>query len=109
MQHAKLKPASDISVFFQALAGFAIAALVMVGVAGTVYKLISSGGWFAQLLGTSVTGGLSAVLALMVMGLCAWLARSWITVRSRNRYPDVFVYLFAIAGAIYAVELLTGK
>ena len=56
-QTVKLKHASDTSVFFQALAGFAIAALVMIGVGGTVYKLIEPGGWFAQLFGRSLAGG----------------------------------------------------
>ncbi len=109
MQNAKLKHVSDTSEFFQALAGFAIAALVMLGVGGTVYNLIAPGGWFAQVFGRSLVGGLAVLLAIMVIGLCAWLTRSWIPVRSRNRYSEVFVYLFAAAGALYSVELLISK
>jgi hypothetical protein len=109
MQNARLKHVSDTSEFFQAAAGFAIAALVMLGVGGTVYNLIAPGGWFAQVFGRSLAGGLAVLLAFMMIGLCLWLTRSWISVRSRNRYSEVFVYLFAAAGALYSVELLIGK
>lgn len=109
MQNAKLKHVSDTSAFFQALAGFAIAALVMVGVGGTVYKFISPDGWFAQLFSRSLSGGLAALLAFMVIGLCAWVTRSWVSVTNRNRHSEVFVYLFAAAGALYSLEFLIGK
>ena len=109
MQNAKLKHVSDTSAFFQALAGFAIAALVMAGVGGTVYHLIAPGGWFAQLFGRSLAGGLAVLLAFMVIGLCGWLTRAWISPRSRNRFSEVFVYVFAAAGAWYSLELLLTK
>ena len=107
MEHVRVKPVSDTSTFFQAIAGFVVAVLVMLGVGGTVYNLIAPGGWFAQIFGRSLEGGLSAVLAFMVIGLCTWLTRSWISVRSRNRYSELFVYLFAAAGAVYAFQFLT--
>jgi len=109
MQNAKLKHVSDTSAFFQALVGFAIAALVMVGVGGTVYNLISPGGWFAQMFGRSLAGGLAALLAFMLIGLCAWLTRSWVSPRTRNRYSDVFVYFFAAAGALYSLEFMIAQ
>jgi len=109
MQNANLKHVSDTSAFFQALAGFAIAALVMVGVGGTVYNLISPGGWFAQLFGRSLAGGLAALLAFLVIGLCAWLTRGWVSHGTRNRYSEVFVYFFAAAGALYSLEFMIAK
>jgi hypothetical protein len=109
MQHAKSKPLSETAVFFQSLVGFAIAALVMVGFGGTVYKLVAPDGWFAQLLGRSVAGGLAALLAFMVIGLCVWLTRGWVSISGRNRYSALFVYVFAGAGALYAAQMLIGK
>ena len=104
-QTVKLKHASDTSVFFQALAGFAIAALVMIGVGGTVYKLIEPGGWFAQLFGRSLAGGMAVLLALAMVGMCIWLTRAWVSVTSRNRYSALFVYAFAGMGLLYAVQM----
>jgi hypothetical protein len=108
MNHpVRLKHASDTSVFFQGLAGFAIAVLVMLGIGGTVYKLVAPGGWLAQLFGRSLAGGFGAILAFLVIGLCFWITRGWISVGGRNRYSEVPVYLFAGVGAIYAVQYLT--
>lgn len=106
MENVRLKPVSDTAAFFQALAGFAIAALVMLGVGGTVYHLVAPGGWLAQVFGRSLAGGMAAILAFLIIGVCAWLTRGWISVKSRNRYSELFVYAFAGAGALYVIELL---
>lgn len=107
--HTKAKHVSDTSAFFQALVGFAIAALVMVGVGGTVYNLIAPGGWFAQVFNRSLAGGLAVLLAFIIIGLCAWLTRSWVSPRARNRYSEVFVYFFAAAGALYSLEFMIAR
>ncbi|MGH3414512.1 MAG: hypothetical protein ACRDPH_15660 [Marmoricola sp.] len=107
MEQVRLKHTSDTSAFFQAIVGFAIAMLVMLGVGGTVYRMVAPDGWFAHLFNRSLAGGLAALLALLVIGLCAWLARSWISIGSRNRHSDLFVYGFAAAGAFYAIEIFT--
>jgi hypothetical protein len=109
VQHTKLKPISDTSAFFHAIAGCAIALLVMVGVAGTVYHLVSPGGWVGQLFNRSLAGGMAGILAFMVIGLCAFLTQTWVSVTNRNRFSEVFVYLFAAAGALYCVELFIGQ
>lgn len=109
MDNARLKPNSDTSIFFRTLAGFAIAVLVTLGVAGTVYKLVGPGGWLAQLFGRSLAGGFAAFLAFMVIGLCFWLTRGWLSVNSRNRFAELPVYAFAGAGALYAVQLLMAR
>jgi hypothetical protein len=106
MEHAKLKPLSDLAAFLQALVGFAVATLVMLGVGGTAYALVAPGGWLAGVFGRNLAGGMAAILAFVVIGACAWLARDWIPVRARNRYSELFVYGFAVAGALYLAELL---
>jgi hypothetical protein len=110
MNHpARLKMDSDTSGFFRALAGFAIAVLVMVGIGGTVYKLVAPGGWLAQLFGRSVAGGFGAILAFLVIGLCFWLTRGWVSISSRNRLSELPVYVFAGTGAIYALQMLMAR
>ena len=106
MNHpAKLKQASDTSIFFQSLTGLAVAALVMLGVGGTIYKLVAPDGWIAHLFGRSLAGGMAALFALLMIGASYWLTRSWISVTSRNLYSELFVYVFAGAGLIYAVQM----
>ncbi|HYM28591.1 MAG TPA: hypothetical protein VET66_10600 [Steroidobacteraceae bacterium] len=105
VRHVSSATGGDVGAFLQAIVGFAVAALVMLGVGGTVYRLVAPGGWLAQVFGRSLAGGLAAVLALLIIGLCAWLARTWISVGSRNRHSDLFVYGFAAAGAFYAIEI----
>ena len=70
MNHpVRLKHASDTSIFFNSLVGFAVAVLVMLGIGGTVYKLVAPGGWLAQLFGRSIAGGLGAILAFLLLSL----------------------------------------
>lgn len=104
MERAKFTSLSDNSIFFRALAGFAMAVLVGVGVGGTAYKLATPGGWLSQLFGGSLPGGLGAMLAFLVIGLCFWLMRGWILRSGDNRYSELPVYLCAGAGVFYALQ-----
>lgn len=106
MEHAKLTSLSDNSIFFRALAGFAMAVLVGVGVGGTAYKLAAPGGWLAHLFGGSLPGSLGVMLAFLVIGLCFWLMRGWIVRHGHNRYSELPVYACAGAGALYALQMV---
>jgi hypothetical protein len=107
MNHpTKLPHIGTTAGFFQALAGFAIALLVMIGFGGTIYKMIAPEGWLAQLFGRSFAGGLAALLALLMIGTSAWLLRAWTSATLRNRYSELFVYVFAGIGLVYSVQLL---
>jgi hypothetical protein len=97
---------SDTTAFIQAIAGFAVAALVMLGVGGTVYNLVGPDGWLAQVFGRSLAGGLAAILALFIIGLCVKLTHDLVSVGSRNRYSEAFVYGFAAVGAVHAFQYL---
>jgi hypothetical protein len=107
MEQARSKPLSDSEVFFKGIAGFAIAAMVMLGVGGTVYNLVAPGGWLAQIFGRSFAGGLAAILALFIVGGCACVVSYWVSAATRNRHSGLFVYGFATAGVLYAVQYLT--
>lgn len=106
MENVRLKPVSDVAVFFQGLVGLVIAALVMLGVGGSVYHLLAPGGWLAEVFDRSLAGGLAAILAFIVIGACVWMTREWISVKTRNRYSELFVYAFAGAGALYLIEFM---
>lgn len=106
MEQVRAKRISDTSAFFHAIGGVAIAALVMLGVGGTVYNLVAPDGWLARAFDRSLAGGMAAMLALLIIALCAWLTRSWVSIGVRNRHPELFVYGFAAVGAVYAVQFL---
>lgn len=104
MDDAKFTSLSDTSIFFRALAGFAMAVLVGVGVGGTAYRLATPGGWLAQLFGRSLPGSVGAMLAFLVIGLCFWLMRGWILRSDSDRYSELPVYVCAGAGVLYALQ-----
>ena len=104
MDDAKTTSLSDTSVFLRALAGFAVAVLVGVGVGGTAYRLATPDGWLSQLFGRRLPGTLGAMLAFLVIGLCFWLMRGWILRSGDDRYSELPVYVCAGAGALYALQ-----
>lgn len=107
MSHpARLQHVGEAAGFVEAIVGFVIALLVMLGFGGTVYKMIEPGGWIAQVFGRSLAGGMAVLLALGMIGASAWLLRAWITITQRNRYSELFVYVFAGVGLVYSAQIL---
>lgn len=106
MEDSRSKPPSKGRVALQTLGGFALTVLVIIGVAGSVYKMIAPDGWLAQALGKGLAGGMAAILGFLWLALFAWITREWISAHRRNRYSELFVYVFAAAGAIYVAMLV---
>jgi LPXTG-motif cell wall-anchored protein len=102
----QLPHTGDSASFLQALAGFSIATLVALGVGGSLYKLIMPGGWIGEVFGRSVAAGLAVLLALLMIGISLWLTRAWISTARRKLYSELFVYVFAGMGLVYAVDML---
>lgn len=88
----------------QALIGFAVLVFMLVGLSGTIYKLLAPGGWIAQVFGRSVSAGLAVLAALGFIGLIAWFSREYGSPTSRNLFSDLFVYGFTLAGFVYAIR-----
>jgi hypothetical protein len=80
--------------------GMVVLALVMTGVAGTIYKITSPDGWIAGAFGRSISAGFAMVASLLVVIAFAWFSRGF-ALHFRNRYADLFVYTFAAAGFLY--------
>jgi hypothetical protein len=89
----------------QACLGFLILALVLFGIGGTIYKIISPDGWVAQAFGLSLSAGVAALGSLVMVVALAWFSRGWGSPRRRTQFADITVYGFAIAGLLYAVQL----
>jgi hypothetical protein len=74
--------------------------LVVTGIAGTIYKLVAPDGWIIAAFGRSLSAGFAALLAIVAVVAFAWLSGA-AAMRQRNRYADVFVYTFAVAGFLF--------
>ena len=95
----------EINTAAQVLVGFAIVVLVMLGIGGTIYKVISPDGWIASAFGRSLSAGAAALGSLLLIAGLAWFSRGWSSPRSRNRFSDLLVYTFAAAGIVYLMQL----
>jgi hypothetical protein len=89
----------------QAFLGFVILALVLFGIGGTIYKVISPDGWVAQAFGRSLSAGAVALGSLLMILALAWFSRGLSSPRRRNQLSDVAVYGFAVAGLLYVAQL----
>lgn len=91
----------------QAAVGFGVLVLVLAGIAGTIYKVISPEGWVAQAFGRSLSAGAAALGSLALVGGLAWFSRSRGDVGRRTLVSDFLLYGFAAAGILYLAQLWT--
>ena len=105
-EHSKTANPGVVRSVLQFTGGFLLLALIMLGVGGTIYKLIAPEGWLAQLLGGSLNYLTAIALALVGVGMFAWFAQDQIAQTRRDRIGDWWVYLFAVAGLAYAGQIL---
>jgi hypothetical protein len=89
----------------QAFGGFVILALVLVGIGGTIYKVLSPDGWVAQAFGRSLSAGAATLGSLIMIVALAWFSREWTSPRRRTQLSDFLVAGFAIAGLLYVAQL----
>jgi len=101
----KEKTPGSLRSAVQFVGGFCLLALTMLGVGGTIYKLIAPGGWLARLFGGSLDYLGSVVLALVGVALFSWIAQDQITPTRRDKIGDWWVYLCGGVGLIYAVQI----
>jgi hypothetical protein len=87
-----------------AAVGCAVLGLVLAGIGGTIYKVISPEGWLAQAFGRSLSAGAAALGSIALITFLAWFSRSWGDPRNRTRASDFVVYGFAVAGFVYLVQ-----
>lgn len=90
----------------QAFLGFVILALVLLGIGGTIYKVIAPEGWVAQAFGRSLSAGAAALGSLLMVVALAWFSRGWSSPRRRTQFADIAIYGFAAAGVLYIVQMM---
>ncbi len=101
MSHVK----HEIYTVGQVVLGLGVVTLVIVGIGGTIYKVISPDGWVSQAFGRSLSAGAASLGSLLLIAGLAWFSRGLSSPRTRNRYSDLLVYTFAAAGMFYLAQL----
>ena len=89
----------------QATLGFVVAACVLAGICGTIYKLIAPDGWLAWAFAKSISAGAVTLASLVFIAGLAWFSGG--SPRLRTRLSDFIVYGFAVAGFFYIARLFT--
>jgi hypothetical protein len=95
----------EIPILAQVMIGFAISVLVLVGIAGSIYKLVAPQGWVVQAFGQSFSLGAALLAALLGAAALVW-ALPGFAPGNRARVADAVVYGFAAAGVLYLGQLL---
>jgi len=95
----------EIPILAQVLGGFAISALVLVGIAGSIYRLVAPEGWVVQAFGHSFGLGAALLAALIGAAAVVWALPGFMPTQ-RARVADAVVYGFAAAGVLYLGQLM---
>ena len=104
MSEIRLK--QEVFALAQAGVSLVLVGLVLVGIGGTIYKVIAPDGWVAQAFGRSLSAGVATLGSLVIIFGLAWFSRGWSSPRHRNRFSDFLMYGFAAAGLAYLAQLL---
>lgn len=99
-----IKQKHDTGTLVQAVWGFGLVLMVVIGICGTIYKLLVPGGWIAGLLGSGYSGGVAAGGLMVIFGVIGWVSRTFLSFRSQANTADLVVYAFAAAGLLYAFQ-----
>jgi len=97
----------EVHSFVNTLFSCLVLALVLGGIGGTIYKVISPEGWIATAFGRSFSAGAASLGSLALVAGLAWFSRSWGPSDNRSLLSHFLVYGFAAAGILYLVQLWT--
>jgi hypothetical protein len=104
MTPTTVKLKQELYSIAHAAVGCVLLALVLAGIGGTIYKVISPEGWIAAAFGRSLSAGTAALGSCALIAGLAWFSRSWGDPRNRTRVSDLLVYGFAVAGLVYLAK-----
>jgi hypothetical protein len=102
-----LRLRQEIYSFAQTFWSCVLLSLVLGGIGGTIYKMISPEGWIANAFGRSLSAGAAALGSMALVSGLAWFSRSWGDAGSRGLFTHFLVWSFAAAGLLYLAQLWT--
>jgi hypothetical protein len=84
-----------------------VLSLVLGGIGGTIYKVISPDGWVAMAFGRSLSAGAASLGSMALVAGLAWFSRSLGDTDNRSVLAHVLVWSFATLGLLYLAQLWT--
>lgn len=102
---ATIRLKRELYSFAQTFWSCVLLSLVLGGIGGTIYKVISPDGWIAQVFGRSLSAGVAALGSMALVGSLAWFSRSWGDSMNRTLLTHFLIWSFAAAGIIYFAQL----
>lgn len=94
----------ESNALVQALIAFAMVMLIMIGIAGTVYRIIAPDGWIAQAFNRSALSGFAALCTIGVIAGMLWLKGSKSIFARRNKLTETVIAGFAGLGALFLLQ-----
>ena len=88
----------------QALVAFTVVMLIMVGIAGTVYRMIAPDGWIADAFSRGTVNGLVGLCAIALLCSLLWLKRGATAFAKRSNATEAVVLGFAGVGALFLLQ-----
>jgi hypothetical protein len=102
-----LRLKQELASFAHTFGSCVLLSLVLGGIGGTIYKVISPEGWIAVAFGRSLSAGAAALGSIALIAGLAWFSRSWGDPQNRTLLTDFLIFGFAAAGLLYLVQLWT--
>ncbi|MGH8688297.1 MAG: hypothetical protein ACREVQ_11395 [Burkholderiales bacterium] len=101
----QVKSKFELPMLAQVASGLSVSVLVLIGISGSIYRLIAPQGWVVQAFGHGFGLGAALMAALLGAAAVAWALPVWMPAQ-RARIADAAVYGFAAAGLIYLGQML---
>jgi len=102
-----IKLRQELNSFVNTFVSCIVLTLVLGGIGGTIYKMISPDGWLATAFGRSLSAGAAALGSMALIAGLAWFSRAWAPSGERPFFWQFVIYGFAAAGFLYMVQLWT--
>ncbi|KPK07339.1 MAG: hypothetical protein AMJ64_06790 [Betaproteobacteria bacterium SG8_39] len=88
----------------QALVAFTVVMLIMIGIAGTVYRVIAPDGWIVSAFDRGLGNGLAALGAIGLLAGLLWMKGGANAFAKRSTSTEVVVAGFAGLGVLFLLE-----
>ena len=102
-----IKLRQELHSFVNTFVSCIVLTLVLGGIGGTIYKMISPEGWIATAFGRSLSAGAASLGSMALIAGLAWFSRSWAPNGERPFFWQFMIYLFDATVFVYLVMLWT--